>query len=126
MARRRGSSYTLSCQLTPLLFRTLRYVYSTRLRLVDFFFSIDKNRSGGVTKDELTQAVDVLDGLDMTRLQMEELIERLDVNNDGEINYEELCEGRKEITEKLRARDPRWTTRQSHDSGSESSDDSDG
>eukprot|EP00037_Helgoeca_nana_P000845 m.24154 g.24154 ORF g.24154 m.24154 type:complete len:660 (-) comp11158_c0_seq1:144-2123(-) len=103
-----------------------KYVYSTRLRLVDFFFSIDKNRSGGVTKDELTQAVDVLDGLDMTRLQMEELIERLDVNNDGEINYEEMCEGRKEITEKLRARDPRWTTRQSHDSGSESSDDSDG
>lgn len=102
-----------------------RYVFMNRLRLVDFFFSIDKDRSGGVTWDEFAQAVEVLDGLDLSHEQMEELYERLDIDDDGELNYEEMCEGRREVTEKLRARDPRWTTRQEESSESESSDDED-
>eukprot|EP00038_Savillea_parva_P000234 m.94993 g.94993 ORF g.94993 m.94993 type:complete len:683 (-) comp10083_c0_seq3:225-2273(-) len=89
-----------------------RYMFTNRLKLIDFFFAIDKDRSGGVTWDELAQAVDVLDGLDLSHEQMQELMERLDVNTDGEIAYEELCKGRQEITEKLRARDPRWTAAQ--------------
>jgi len=103
-----------------------RYVYQNRLRLVDFFFSIDKDRSGAVSWAELEQAVMVLDGLDLSEEQMDELMDRLDGDGDGEIDYEELCTGRRELTEKLRARDPRWTTKHAEESSDESSDDEEG
>eukprot|EP00041_Stephanoeca_diplocostata_P005981 m.72502 g.72502 ORF g.72502 m.72502 type:complete len:735 (+) comp16104_c0_seq1:413-2617(+) len=92
-----------------------QYVYQNQLRLVEFFFAIDKDRSGGVTLDELQNAVTSLPGLQLNEEQREELMYRLDTNRDGVIKYDELCEGRRIVYEALRTRDPRWQGRDDSD-----------
>eukprot|EP00051_Salpingoeca_urceolata_P014000 m.177370 g.177370 ORF g.177370 m.177370 type:complete len:735 (+) comp17963_c1_seq2:410-2614(+) len=85
------------------------YVAEHRLRLVDLFFSMDKNRDGTITEEEIIHAIDEFD-LDLNEVQLEALIERMDVDGDGELNYAELCEGRRQFAEKQHRADPRWTT----------------
>eukprot|EP00040_Diaphanoeca_grandis_P006621 m.38036 g.38036 ORF g.38036 m.38036 type:complete len:613 (-) comp17820_c1_seq1:84-1922(-) len=91
------------------------YVYNNRLRLVDLFTTIDKDRSGTVTTHEIRHAVTSLEGLALNEEQQDELMARLDYDGNGVIDYQEMCEGelsagRRSLVEKLRHRDPRWTT----------------
>jgi Ran GTPase-activating protein (RanGAP) involved in mRNA processing and transport len=85
------------------------YVSDMQLRLVDLFFAIDKDRSGGVSKSELGAACLAL-GLPLDDDQKEELMHRMDTDGDGTIDYHELCEGRRRFANKLHAQDPRWKT----------------
>lgn len=85
------------------------YVSDMQLRLVDLFFAIDKDRSGGVTAMELSSACQSL-GLNLDDVQKQELMLRMDSDGDGLIDYHELCEGRRRFANKLHAEDPRWKT----------------
>ena len=100
------------------------YVSDMQLRLVDLFFAIDKDRSGGVTASELATACKSL-GLDMGPEQKEELMLRMDSDGDGLIDYHELCEGRRRFANKLHAEDPRWKTIEESDEDDFSDDFSD-
>eukprot|EP00039_Didymoeca_costata_P033526 m.42802 g.42802 ORF g.42802 m.42802 type:complete len:616 (+) comp9912_c0_seq3:85-1932(+) len=94
------------------------YVFEMNLRLVDLFFAIDKDRSGGVTEDELLHACSAL-GLDLSEEQQIELMARMDTDNDGVIDYKELCEGRRRFQQKQHEQDPRWGQQQESDSSDE-------
>ena len=83
-----------------------RYVDEKRLRLVDLFMQVlgmrlcfrvgwvlsllacggfwqmDKDRDGFITDEEVTHAVDVL-GLQLNRVQVSELMNRMDLDGDG-------------------------------------------
>lgn len=59
------------------------YVEDNQLRMVDLFFEMDKDRSGTVTREEVEHAIDALD-LDLNEEQTEELMDRMDLDGDGE------------------------------------------
>lgn len=86
------------------------FVQSNSLRLVDLFFEIDKDRSGFVTMEEAKMAIATLN-LDLNEIQLNELMFRLDLDGDGQLNYHEFAEGRRVLQERTRSRDPHWKTR---------------
>eukprot|EP00045_Choanoeca_perplexa_P014400 m.169263 g.169263 ORF g.169263 m.169263 type:complete len:738 (+) comp16667_c2_seq1:114-2327(+) len=75
------------------------YVSHHKLRLVDLFHRIDKDRDGVVTTEEIAQACTEL-GIPLNAVQMDELIFRLDLDGDGQVDYYEFCEGRRQLKEK--------------------------
>ncbi|EDQ86520.1 uncharacterized protein MONBRDRAFT_33789 [Monosiga brevicollis MX1] len=74
------------------------YVRKHRMRLVDLFAQIDKDKSGTLTVREVTEACTEL-RIPLNAVQQEELMFRLDIDGDGEIDYHELCEGRRVLHE---------------------------
>ena len=60
-----------------------------------------QDRDGTITPVELHHAVDVLK-LRLNDIQMVELLNRMDLDGDGVIEYAELCEGRRMLSEKAR------------------------
>ncbi len=65
-------------------------------------------------QEEFLHAIETLD-MSLNEVQLTELMNRMDTDGDGQIDYKELCEGRRLQTEKDRANDPRWTTRRKRD-----------
>jgi len=68
------------------------YLADHRLRLVDLFTKVDRNKDWSMTRDELKMAfkkikVPLSDG------QLDHLIFTLDVNNDNELSYKEVAHG---------------------------------
>ena len=68
------------------------YLADNRLRLLDLFTKVDKNKDWSMTRDELKAAfkkikVPLSDG------QLDHLIFTLDVNNDNELSYKEVAHG---------------------------------
>lgn len=78
------------------------FLVDKRLRLVDFFNTVDKDRSGGITPPELLNAFKNK-GMQLSALQQEELLERLDGDSNGEIQYAELSAAHKQLCSQLRA-----------------------
>ncbi|XP_028408840.1 leucine-rich repeat-containing protein 74A-like isoform X2 [Dendronephthya gigantea] len=71
----------------------LDFIKVNRLRLVDWFFRFDKDRSGDISREEFKVGLKEI-GLKMTQKQLDTLIEYLDVDNNGKIEYSELLIGR--------------------------------
>lgn len=65
------------------------YIQKQRIRLVDLFSNVDKNKDWMVSRDELRNALKYAN-LPLTDAQLDELILVLDVDSDGLINYQEL------------------------------------
>eukprot|EP00056_Hartaetosiga_gracilis_P012465 m.199036 g.199036 ORF g.199036 m.199036 type:complete len:164 (-) comp13693_c1_seq3:1971-2462(-) len=76
------------------------YCIQNKLRLVDLFFQIDKDRSGKISVDELVGSIEEL-GLPINGIQAEELVFRMDLDGDGEVDYQEFVEAREGIQEEV-------------------------
>ncbi|XP_050410652.1 leucine-rich repeat-containing protein 74A isoform X1 [Patella vulgata] len=77
------------------------YIQKNNLRLVDFFNKFDKDKSMSVTHEEfLTGLVET--GINLTEEETQQLLEELDRDGDGEINYSELVIGHTDFQEKER------------------------
>ena len=68
------------------------YLADHRLRLLDLFNKVDKNKDWQMTRDELKRAfkrikIPLCDG------QLDHLIYALDVNNDDQLSYKEVARG---------------------------------
>eukprot|EP00049_Salpingoeca_infusionum_P001175 m.45804 g.45804 ORF g.45804 m.45804 type:complete len:768 (+) comp10897_c0_seq2:347-2650(+) len=74
------------------------YIQAKKIRLLEFFQQIDKDRNGKITVEEMTEGVALLD-IPMNSVQAEEMIFRMDLDGDGTIDYHELVEAREEYYE---------------------------
>ncbi|XP_001628105.2 leucine-rich repeat-containing protein 74A [Nematostella vectensis] len=79
----------------------LNFISENRLRLIDWFNQFDKDHSGGISREEFSKGLKET-GLVMTKRQLDRLMEYIDINNDGEIEYSELLRGREMTIQELR------------------------
>lgn len=63
-----------------------KYVEENDMRMVDFFNQMDEDRSMSITHEELQKGIEQA-GIMLTQEEMKHLIEELDKDGDGEINY---------------------------------------
>ena len=68
------------------------YLQENRLRLLDLFKKVDKNKDWKMTKDELKISLKQT-RIPLTDMQLDELIFTVDVDNDDQISYKELARG---------------------------------
>lgn len=75
---------------TEYFVRTLKdYVKSKNLRLLDLFNQFDKDKSMSVSRDELKQGFKSIN-LPLSDKQLDGFIRALDIDGDGEIDYNEF------------------------------------
>jgi len=79
----------------------LSFIQDNRLRLVDWFNQFDKDHSGGISREEFKTGLKET-GLVMTQRQLDRLIDFIDINDDGEIQYSELLRGREVTIQEIR------------------------
>lgn len=79
----------------------LTFIQDNRLRLVDWFNQFDKDHSGGISREEFKTGLKET-GLVMTQRQLDRLMDFIDINNDGEIEYSELLRGREITIQEIR------------------------
>lgn len=79
----------------------LSFIQDNRLRLVDWFNQFDKDHSGGISREEFKTGLKET-GLVMTQRQLDRLIDFIDINDDGEIEYSELLRGREITIQEIR------------------------
>jgi len=60
-----------------------RYVDEKKLRFVDLFFQMDRDRSGSLEVAEVERAIRLMD-LDLNHVQLSELMTRMDLDGDGQ------------------------------------------
>lgn len=63
--------------------------YTSEERLREVFNTFDIDRSGSISKDEIYEILGKEGNIDMDQIQ--ELIDEVDINGDGEIDFEEFC-----------------------------------
>ncbi|XP_046841002.1 leucine-rich repeat-containing protein 74B-like isoform X2 [Xenia sp. Carnegie-2017] len=68
------------------------YIENNQMRLYDFFSMMDKDKSMSLTIDEFVNGLQET-GIQMNDKELLALVQSLDKNNDGEINYSELVLG---------------------------------
>ena len=68
------------------------YLQSSKMRLVDLFARMDKNKDWNTSRAELKSAL-LATGIPLTETLLEELIITLDVNGDDQLSYQELARG---------------------------------
>lgn len=68
------------------------YIEDNKMRLLDLFNTLDKDKSMNITVKEFADGLKET-GIDMNYIELYKLIESLDRNKDGEINYSELVMG---------------------------------
>lgn len=68
------------------------YLQQKRLRLIDLFVDMDKDKNWNASKEEMKLAL-LATGIPLSDEQLEELILALDVDNDDELSYKELARG---------------------------------
>nr|CAB3263531.1 leucine-rich repeat-containing protein-like [Phallusia mammillata] len=76
-----------------------QYIEDNNLRLVDFFNQFDEDHSMTVTREEFQKGVETA-GILLTNDEMHQLLDQLDKDGDGEINYSELVIGSLEHMQK--------------------------
>ncbi|XP_019620314.1 PREDICTED: leucine-rich repeat-containing protein 74B-like isoform X2 [Branchiostoma belcheri] len=69
-----------------------QYVEKNNLRLVDLFNQFDKDKSMSVTREEFAQGIEAT-GIDLSPDELNRLLDTLDKDGDGEIEYGELVFG---------------------------------
>ncbi|XP_041105268.1 leucine-rich repeat-containing protein 74A-like [Polyodon spathula] len=77
------------------------YLVERKLRLWDFFRNIDKDGKQTVSVQDFKGALQNLH-IPLQKNALEELIQRLDVDRDGNIDYSELLQGQKDFLRKSR------------------------
>ncbi|XP_070205803.1 leucine-rich repeat-containing protein 74B-like isoform X2 [Littorina saxatilis] len=78
--------------------KLMTYIDKNNLRLVDFFNKFDKDGSMSVTHDEFRQGL-METGIQLPEEDVDFLLEELDRDGDGEINYSELVIGHTDFQE---------------------------
>ena len=68
------------------------YLAEKRLRLIDLFAKVDKNKDWKMTREELKTAFKRIK-IPLSDLELDHLIFTLDVNNDNELSYKEVVQG---------------------------------
>lgn len=68
------------------------YLADHRLRLIDLFSKVDKNKDWKMTRDELKTAFQRID-IPLSEGQLDHLIFTLDADNDNELSYKEVARG---------------------------------
>lgn len=79
----------------------LSFIQDNRLRLVDWFNQFDKDHSGGISREEFKTGLKET-GLVMTQRQLDRLMDFIDINDDGEIEFSELIRGREITIQEIR------------------------
>ncbi|PAA66046.1 hypothetical protein BOX15_Mlig009974g1, partial [Macrostomum lignano] len=74
------------------------FVEKRGMKMIDFFNTFDKDRSMSVTREEFLEGLEE-SGLNLTDEEVEWLINDLDKDGDGEINYSEMVAGHAEFSE---------------------------
>lgn len=78
-----------------------KHIRASGYRLMDLFKDFDKDGSNTITKEEFTRGL-ALAGVEITKSEIEQLINQLDINKDGMIDYHELVVGDKEYRRSLK------------------------
>ncbi len=65
------------------------------------FQELDKDRSGSISRLEFKRGMQLL-GIPGTEKQLDELIQELDTDGDGDINYQEMAVGRAKHAQAVR------------------------
>ncbi|KAL8594491.1 hypothetical protein ACOMHN_024936 [Nucella lapillus] len=81
------------------MMKVMAYIDKNNMRLVDFFNKFDKDGSMSVTHDEFRQGL-LEAGIQLPEEEILFLLEELDRDGDGEINYSELVIGHTDFQEK--------------------------
>ncbi|XP_013415374.1 leucine-rich repeat-containing protein 74B [Lingula anatina] len=71
------------------------FMESKSFRLIDLFKHLDKDGSMSVTREEFIMGLKAVD-VPMTTAQLDELVNMLDKDKDGEVDFKELIDGQKE------------------------------
>ncbi|XP_053374992.1 leucine-rich repeat-containing protein 74A-like isoform X2 [Mercenaria mercenaria] len=79
--------------------KLVNYIEKHELRLVDFFNKFDKDGSMSVTHEEFVEGIEET-GIKLSDGEIEELLNELDRDGDGEINYNELVVSHVDFQEK--------------------------
>ncbi|XP_078315300.1 uncharacterized protein LOC111129667 isoform X2 [Crassostrea virginica] len=82
------------------MMRLLQYVHERKLRLADLFFQFDTDRSMTISEAEFVAGIKKA-GIPMTDGQIQELVEKLDADADGEIDFGELKLGEKKYLKRI-------------------------
>ncbi|OAF68961.1 Leucine-rich repeat-containing protein [Intoshia linei] len=70
------------------------YADKAGYRLLDLFVSFDRDQSWSITHEELKSGIEKI-GLELSEKEMTIMINKLDIDNDGSIDYKELAMGDK-------------------------------
>ncbi|XP_061173123.1 leucine-rich repeat-containing protein 74A-like [Saccostrea echinata] len=82
------------------MMRLLQYVHDRKLRLADLFFQFDTDRNMTISDSEFVAGIRRA-GIPMTDTQIQELVDKLDVDGDGEIDFGELKLGEKKYLQRI-------------------------
>ncbi|XP_064609174.1 leucine-rich repeat-containing protein 74A-like [Liolophura sinensis] len=86
----------------PLLL-LFEYTKGRNLRLIDLFKSLDKDKSETITRGEFRNGLKSV-GLTLSNQSLDVLMQRLDLNRDGHVDFEELLVGQKDYARKAAKR----------------------
>ncbi|XP_050406291.1 leucine-rich repeat-containing protein 74A [Patella vulgata] len=78
-----------------------KYIVESGYRLIDLFKDFDKDGNMFITRDEFTKGLQAAN-INMTETQIQELVQQLDKDKNGKIDFAELIEGDKEYREMQR------------------------
>lgn len=81
----------------------VKYLQENQLRLVDVFRALDRDQSGSITKEEFALCLKK-EALPISEDRIDALIEGLDLDGDGMIDYQEFSMARNEAVEGERDR----------------------
>jgi len=56
----------------------------------DAFVSMDKDKNGALTPDELSNMLDSCDSVEQTKAEVNNLLACMDIDNDGKVSYAEI------------------------------------
>eukprot|EP00111_Clytia_hemisphaerica_P010675 TCONS_00031185-protein len=79
----------------------VQFIQDNRMRLTDIFFRLDKDRNDKITKGEFVKGL-MNAGLKMDKGQITNLIDQLDTNNDGDIEFSEILSGQQLVMNERR------------------------
>ncbi|XP_071179211.1 leucine-rich repeat-containing protein 74B-like isoform X9 [Mytilus edulis] len=79
--------------------KLMNYIEKNNLKLIDFFSQLDKDGSMCISYDEFEQGLEE-NGIKLTKEEIELLLEELDSDGDGDINFSELATGHTEFKER--------------------------
>ncbi|XP_048736283.2 leucine-rich repeat-containing protein 74B-like isoform X2 [Ostrea edulis] len=82
------------------MMRLLQYIHERKLRLADLFFQFDTDRNMSISESEFVAGIKKA-GIPMTDTQIQELVDKLDADSDGEIDFGELKLGEKKYLKRI-------------------------
>eukprot|EP00054_Salpingoeca_dolichothecata_P023397 m.155891 g.155891 ORF g.155891 m.155891 type:complete len:980 (+) comp24669_c0_seq3:50-2989(+) len=88
--------YERSEEKKPPMLVLENYIDHHKIRLVDLFTRFDKDGSGTITTEEFHRGVTDI-GVQLSATEIESLLESIDQNNDGVVDYKELALARQQL-----------------------------